>query len=75
MRSKALLSLGFSKSYFAQSLHEARSDLFHKMYNGARLILREAPPVYADDDPGVREEVVRLLERPDILKPVQLRLA
>lgn len=34
MRSKALLSLGFSKSYFAQSLHEARSDLFLQMYSG-----------------------------------------
>lgn len=45
------------------------------MYNGTKLILREAPPVYADDDPGVGEEAVWLLERPDILKPVQSRLA
>lgn len=75
MRSKALLSLGFSNPYFAQSLHMVRSDLSHHMYNEVKSILCEAPPVYADDDPSVREETVWLLERPDIFKPVFSRLA
>lgn len=75
MRSKALLSLGFSNSYFAHSLHGTKSDLSQQTYNGAKLILCEAPPVYADDDPSVREEVVWLLKRPHVFKPTHCRLA
>ena len=75
MRSKALLSLGFSNPYFAHSLHEARLDISQQNYNGDKLILCEAPPVYADDDPSVREEVVWLFERPHVFKPALSRLA
>lgn len=71
MRSKALLSFGFSHEYLLANLELVSLRMTpHHMYVSANWLaglLGEPTAVYPDHNPCVRQQLVRLLELLDIL--------